>query len=112
MKQDKEIEELLKSIERQKSSAFKLVVFYIVSVIMLIVVAGFMIPTAHALKLSKGIASVTPLIFLSFVWLYAFFISRKKIYKDRVVEAYGWIMGITALVTVLMLYYLQSVVKG
>lgn len=112
MKQDKDIEKLLKSIERQKSSAFKLVIFYIVSTIMLIVIAGFMIPTADSIKASKDIASVTPLLFLALVWLYAFFISRKKIYKDRVVEAYGWIMGITALVIVLMLYYLQSVIKG
>lgn len=109
---DKDIEELLKSIENQKNSVVKVMIFYIASLILLLIIAGLMIPTAHALHLSKGTASVTPLLLLCGVWLYAFFVSRKKIYKNRLVEAYGWILGITALITVLMLYYLQSVIKG
>ncbi len=109
---DKDIEELLKSIEKQNSPVVKLSIFYTISVILLIVVAALMIPTANALKSSKDTLSLIPLLFLCGVWLYAFWISKKKIYKDRIVEAYGWILGITALITVLMLYYLQSVIKG
>ena len=109
---DKDLEELLKSIEKQKSSVVKVVIFYIASLILLLIVAGLMIPTAHALQISKGTASIAPLLLLCGVWLYAFFVSRKKIYKNRLVEAYGWMLGITALITVLMLYYLQTAIKG
>ena len=109
---DKDIEKLLKSIERQNSPLMKLSIFYILSIVLLIILSAFMIPTAQTLTKSKDTLAIIPLLFLLALWLYAFWISRKKIYKNKIVSAYGWIFGITTLVIVLMLYYLQSAIKG
>ena len=109
---DKDIEKLLKSIEKQESSAFKISIFYIISILLLLTIWGLMIPSSEALYKAKGAKSLIPLFLLTILWLYIFFTSRKKILQDKIVSAYGWIVGITSLVIVLMLYYLQTTLKG
>ena len=109
---DKDIEELLKSIQMQESSTFKLTIFYIISIILLIIIWGLMIPSSEALYRAKGAKSLIPLFLLTILWLYIFFTSRKRVLQNRIILAYGQIVGISSLVIVLLLYYLQTTLQN
>ena len=108
---DKDMQKLINSIQKQSSSKVKIIILSIISFILASIILALMIPSAKALMTAKGTISIIPFILLVAIWIYAFYTSIKKIFQNKLIQAYSLILAASALVIVLMLYYLKKLLE-
>ncbi len=83
--------------------------FYFISLAMIFTIYALFVPTIDIIVRFNGQwQRFLPVLFLLVIWIMVFLKARREMIKKNFILSYGWIMGATSLLILLLYIYLKK----